>query len=215
MKSIPEIMESLAKKRPIFHSEADFQHALAWEIHLLDSSARIRLEQRKIINGKPAYIDLMVSCESKTIAIELKYKTVLFSAIVDTEQFELKEHSARDVGTCMFWEDVARLEGLQAQQKTKELLTYAIFLTNEKGYWKDSKRKETNAELFRLTEAKEVGGILKWKAGTADGTKKGHENPITLANKYKLEWCNYGSLVASGEDTTELRYLLLEIPPSA
>jgi hypothetical protein len=30
-----EAMDALASKRPIFHSEADFQHALAWELKSL------------------------------------------------------------------------------------------------------------------------------------------------------------------------------------
>ena len=33
MLDIHQIMADLAKRRPVFHSEADFQHALAWLIH--------------------------------------------------------------------------------------------------------------------------------------------------------------------------------------
>jgi hypothetical protein len=36
----------LSQQRPIFHSEADFQHALAWRFHQTDETARIRLEYR-------------------------------------------------------------------------------------------------------------------------------------------------------------------------
>ena len=38
-------MRELAQRRPIFHSEADFQHALAWEIHALHTDCQIRLER--------------------------------------------------------------------------------------------------------------------------------------------------------------------------
>ena len=41
---IPKIMNELSKLRPIFHSEADFQHALAWEVHRCFPEAAIRLE---------------------------------------------------------------------------------------------------------------------------------------------------------------------------
>lgn len=33
--SINTAMASLAKGRPIFHSEADFQHALAWQLQTM------------------------------------------------------------------------------------------------------------------------------------------------------------------------------------
>lgn len=32
MLELPQLMSLLAKRRPLFHSEADFQHALAWHI---------------------------------------------------------------------------------------------------------------------------------------------------------------------------------------
>ena len=32
---VSDALEALAEQRPIFHSEADFQHAIAWEIHKL------------------------------------------------------------------------------------------------------------------------------------------------------------------------------------
>jgi hypothetical protein len=38
---VAEILSRLAKKRPIFHSEADFQHALAWEVRGMHVDADI------------------------------------------------------------------------------------------------------------------------------------------------------------------------------
>lgn len=38
------VIELLRQKRPIFHSEADFQFALAWEIQRLYTSTVVRLE---------------------------------------------------------------------------------------------------------------------------------------------------------------------------
>jgi len=43
---IEETMAALARVRPLFHSEADFQHAFAWQLHSADPDARIRLETR-------------------------------------------------------------------------------------------------------------------------------------------------------------------------
>lgn len=33
MFDVEAVLRDLALKRPIFHSEADFQHAVAWEVH--------------------------------------------------------------------------------------------------------------------------------------------------------------------------------------
>jgi len=33
MNDIPQVLAELSRRRPIFHSEAGLQHALAWEIH--------------------------------------------------------------------------------------------------------------------------------------------------------------------------------------
>ena len=53
------LMGSLAKKRPIFHSEADFQHALAWEIHKTTSGCEIRLEYSPVPDkGQRMALDL-------------------------------------------------------------------------------------------------------------------------------------------------------------
>lgn len=46
MIDLPPVMSALAKDRPVFHSEADFQHALAWEIHRRWPETSVRLEFR-------------------------------------------------------------------------------------------------------------------------------------------------------------------------
>ena len=41
---IDELMASLARRRPVFCSEADFQHELAYEIRMSDPGLSVRLE---------------------------------------------------------------------------------------------------------------------------------------------------------------------------
>ena len=43
--SVSAVLTALAKQRPIFHSEADFQHAIAWEMHKHLPRASVRLER--------------------------------------------------------------------------------------------------------------------------------------------------------------------------
>jgi hypothetical protein len=74
-----QILERLVEKRPIFHSEADFQHALAWEIHHANPDASIRLELPVRTDDGRVHIDLLVVCDHQHFAIELKYKTALLN----------------------------------------------------------------------------------------------------------------------------------------
>ncbi|MDE2142791.1 MAG: hypothetical protein KGJ84_10300 [Elusimicrobia bacterium] len=77
--NIHELMAELAIKRPLFHSEADFQHALAWEIRSRLPDAKIRLEYRPSGFDR-MYVDMwVVLADGTPFAIELKYKTRAFS----------------------------------------------------------------------------------------------------------------------------------------
>jgi len=73
--TISEAISTLAMHRPLFHSEADFQHALAWELHHRLPDTRIRLELPVLHNHKLLHVDIWIVHEKQTIAIELKYKT--------------------------------------------------------------------------------------------------------------------------------------------
>jgi len=42
----PGLIRRLSQTRPIVHSEADFQHALAWQMHVENPNAVVRLETR-------------------------------------------------------------------------------------------------------------------------------------------------------------------------
>jgi hypothetical protein len=44
--AIEQTMAAIAHSRPLFHSEADFQHGFAWQLHTTYPDARIRLETR-------------------------------------------------------------------------------------------------------------------------------------------------------------------------
>ena len=58
----------------MFHSEADFQHALAWQIHEAAPESQVRLEVSVIpVEAQRMFLDIWLPVEG--IAIELKYKT--------------------------------------------------------------------------------------------------------------------------------------------
>ena len=60
------LMQELSKSRPIFHSEADFQHALAWQIHETMPDSQIRLEYPFRFDGSTIYLDIWLPVEANS-----------------------------------------------------------------------------------------------------------------------------------------------------
>lgn len=56
--AVERVMASLAVRRPVFHSEADFQFAFAQEVERLDPTIQVRLEVRQP-SEKSEYVDLV------------------------------------------------------------------------------------------------------------------------------------------------------------
>jgi len=54
---ISQVLDTLAQQRPIFHAEADFQHAVAWRIHALFPAAKVRLEYPVALDDGMIYVD--------------------------------------------------------------------------------------------------------------------------------------------------------------
>jgi hypothetical protein len=94
MLDMSDVMRRLAVERPLFHSEADFQHALAWKIHELAADAQIRLEVPSGRLDKKERIDILVRLASKTYAIELKYKKRKLDYGCAGEKFAFTDDSA-------------------------------------------------------------------------------------------------------------------------
>jgi hypothetical protein len=68
MLDFPDLLARLARNRPVFHSEADFQHALAWEIHSLHPTAKIRLEYRPANVKTKMYIAIWAVLPNSEVA---------------------------------------------------------------------------------------------------------------------------------------------------
>ncbi len=112
--SCGDIMSALAAQRPLFHSEADFQHAFAWEVQHCMPNAEVRLEYPWRQSDKSWYIDLWIRAPSDNIAVELKYKPQELAVTVNGESYGLKHHSAEDLARYDFVRDIRRLEKLVA-----------------------------------------------------------------------------------------------------
>lgn len=193
---IKNALESLAKGRPIFHSEADFQHALAWQLQNMFPDASIRLEvpfRRE--KSSAQYVDLLVQHAGTRLAIELKYKTRNYRTTVNSESFDLQSHSAHDIGRHDFLADVQRLERFVRDAHAHSGV--AILLTNDHAYWSPATRAGTIDEQFRLTEGKRISGEMRWLQHASEGTTKGRKTPISLSGKYECSWAPYSQLQAT------------------
>lgn len=204
---IENTLRRLSKERPVFHSEADFQHALAWEIHRNDPSADLRLEINLPEIGNRAMADIFVRKDQGVYALELKYKTKLLNLSVRGENFRLLNHGAQDIGRYDFVKDIWRLE------RFVNAIGYAIFLTNDDNYWKQTKRPTTADEMFRLHDQCRLQGSLQWGATTGKGIMKGRERALDLKNLYPMKWGRYSDLPCEGPRI--FKYILLCVTPSA
>ncbi len=90
------VLARLAALRPVFHSEADFQQAFAWEVRMQNPTVRVRLETRPAPGMR---LDLLLTSEDgrRRSVVELKYLTRLWTGDVAGEQFELKNQGAQDI----------------------------------------------------------------------------------------------------------------------
>ncbi len=211
MIEIGEVLSVLAKKRPVFHSEADFQHAFAWEIHQKLPTASVRLELPVQVKNQFLHIDVWVAAQGAILAVELKYKTRGLSVQIGDEQYRLRDHSAQDIGRYDFMKDIQRLE--QVAVAHQNITGYAILLTNDSAYWVEPANHSTVDANFRIHDGRIVKGVLAWGAKASDGTKKDREQPLELQGKYLLQWVDYSH--PSSARYGEFRSMVVKVTPIA
>ena len=203
MELIP-IIESLRHKRSVFHSEADFQFALAWEIQQSNSDTEIRLEYPP--KDEPnKYIDILVRHEEFVFPIELKYKTKNLSVLVDGEQFTLKNHGVQDLGAYDFVKDICRSESF-ATHLDGFKCGYVIWLTNDPYYWNAPKNPNAGYAEFSIHDGATKAGVMKWGSNLSLGTIKGREQELMLKSEYLISWNEYSDL---GTKSGSFKYALI------
>ena len=208
--NIHQVMAGLSSRRPIFHSEADFQHELAWEIHAMYDDCLVRLEFPPFPDlGKRMAIDIWLPSEQ--IAIELKYPTRKLDWTDQGERFSLAL-GARDVARYDFLKDIQRIEQIAAGYEPVEC-GFVVLLTNDYLLWERSNRTDVVDAEFHIYDGKRIGdGEIRWGIGASDGTKRSREEPINLSRSYVLNWQGYSSL--GNERGERFRYLAVAVPPA-
>jgi len=201
-----EMMSRLSKSRPVFHSEADLQHALAWEIHKHYSNCSIRLEIKPPYLKERIYLDVWCVHGKEIIAIELKYKTRGLIVNVNEENFGLLNQSAQDIGRYDLIKDIQRLEQIVSSRSS--IVGYAIFLTNDSAYWTIPRSNQTVDASFRIHDGRILTGELSWAPGASEGTMHGREDRLHVKGAYNLKWKDYSEI--SQKSYGKLRYLLVK-----
>lgn len=200
---IDDLMATLALRRPLFCSEADFQHELAYEIRRSNVNLGVRLEWPLTAPARGA-IDLLVIGESR-FALELKFLSKGFSTTIDGEPITLKHHGAHDQRRYDVCKDVMRMEAYAA---ATGFGAGVLVLTNDPSYWQERARTNTVDAAFNLDHLRELTGKLAWHELAGPGTTKGRESALEVKGRYALTWRDY---VRIGATAGLFRYLWIPI----
>lgn len=204
MLKIDPLLSSMAKRRPIFCSEADFQHEMAMEIRASAPNQKIRLEY-PLGAGQRGAIDLLLQGE-QPFALELKYLCKGLLADVDGERFILRQQSAHDIRRHDVCKDLVRMEAFARRTGHNAAV---LVLTNDPAYWLPRSRADTVDAAFDIAEARELAGMLQWNARAGAGTTRGRNDPLRLTGRYPLVWRDYSDL---GVPAGAFRYLWIPVP---
>ena len=215
MLNIRSLLTDLADSRKVFHSEADFQHALAWHIHQKMPEIQIRLEfPAKMKEQRKMYVDIYLPDEK--IAIELKYVTRSLKLEHNDEAFALSNHSAHPQRRYDFLDDIHRLERMRNKPGLCKA-GYAVLLTNDPSYWNPPPPRErgTVDADFRIHEGKVISGKRAWACRVSSGTMKGREGPLQLAGCYHLRWQDFSDITEKSwgnrKQRGKFRYLAVSV----
>ncbi len=200
---IRALLEHLAVDRPVFHSEADFQHAFARACWEADATLNVRLEVRQ--HDAREYLDMLAIGSDGQTAIEFKYWTRQWSGSAGDppEQFDLRAHAATDLARRNFVFDIERLERFAVGPEHNGL---AVLLTNDPSLWSSPPRpgRDTRDQAFRIHDGRTLAGTLLWGAGDFPA------NTRKLIGRYELVWRDYSQ--RDGRNGL-FRYLVVETRP--
>lgn len=171
---IEQLMADLAKRRPVFCSEADFQHELAYEVRQRNPDLNVRLEWPVSVPSRGA-IDLIVIGMGK-FALELKYLCKGFSTTLDGEPITLKHQGAYDIRRYDVCKDVIRME--RYAERTGHGAAVLV-LSNDPAYWQVRKRASTADSAFDLAHLRELTGSLHWGETAGPGPARVAKLPST------------------------------------
>lgn len=203
MIDIDKALSQLSKRRPLFCSEADFQHELAYELRRDDPYLGVRLEH-PLGDGMRGAIDILLLGQHR-YALELKYLCKGLSAQVDGELMVLRHQGAHDIRRYDVCKDILRME--RYAERTGHGAA-VIVLSNDPAYWQPRRRTDTVDAAFDIADLRLLEGTLGWGALAGSGTTKGREAQLEIRGSYPLAWRDYADLSGVGG---RFRYLWVPV----
>ena len=212
--SLDKILQNLSHRRPVFHSEADFQHELAIWIQSAGWDVRLEVPRPIAVNqaSMTAEIDLLIRKNGEWTAIELKYVKKSTHVVHGDEQFHLAGSWGTNLSRFDCWADYRRIESIVAAGHAQQ--GHAVFLTNVAPAWnKDVGPTRNLASMFSLHEGRTVpaGSSLNWTpatptAGSVSAKRLPPYAPVLVSRAQACRWTDYSQL---GQPGGTFRYLML------
>jgi hypothetical protein len=200
------LLAGLARTRPIFHSEADFQHALSMLIARQHPDSRLRLETRPT---RGVHLDIQVDEDGQRSAIELKYLVRAFEGEHDGERFELPNRGAHDISRYDVVKDIARVELLLRDGYVQR--GWVIVLASDSAYWRPGHKSDPIDLSFRIHEGARLVGERSWGELAGAGTRRQRELALRLAGSYDCRWAPYSVITDTSGRSHDLRYLAIQV----
>lgn len=186
--TLTDVMARLREHRPVFHSEADLQHAFARVLWELAPQVQSRLEVGRTAAGRTERLDLLCIGPRARTSIEFKYWTRSWAGSVGPhhEAYALKNHGADDLARLNYISDIVRTERFCDGPDHSGL---ALVVTNAPALWTPPgpRAKQSRDHEFRIHQGCTLSGTLRWAEGTIPA------NTRTLQGTYPLDWKPYSN----------------------
>ena len=212
IEKLEKCIKSLSNKRRIFHSEADFQFALAWEIkENYKDDVNIRLEYPV----DKMNIDIVVFCGEKMIPIELKWLRTDFECCIkgadgeNGEKFKLALSGADPEIRYDCLKDIKRIESI-SEIRDNFVEGYTIWISNIETHFN---KNHKHTMQFDISQDETQKGKIYWDKNeqdeikNIDGTLKkslregdSRRNVIELKDSYTFHWEDYSIIDKSEID---------------
>lgn len=187
--ALDEALARLSVRRPVFHSEADFQFALAWQVHELDPEIEVRLETPF---KEGAHLDIEFRKQGAATALELKYLTRPAVVEVDGEVFHLRSR-ALDKRRYDVVKDVTRIEEYVAARPGSN--GAVVVLASDDALWRPplASRRVSSDAAYRIHEGVILSGELAWGPTAGPGSIRGREAVLRVLGEHTISWRPYST----------------------
>ena len=210
-------MRALAARRPVFHSEADFQHELAMEFSRAGFDLRLEVPFSVNLNGHQVAVELdllLIDRQTKQkAAVEIKYVKSAASIVHNGENFDLKHTWGTNLSRFDCLADFQRVGRLKAAGAVD--FGFSIFLSNASEAWdRDAGNDRIMARQFSIHDGRPLaaGAVFDWEPaqpgrGSVSVKRLPPYTPISVPCVATCTWVDYSYFQ---QKNGRFRYLLLE-----